>query len=287
MNSITRHLNPRILYAEIKMERQKRRHAILLMEGSGDFRRFSKFFDHNNVSVVVCHGKRNVTDTIDISQNSGFSDCLGFIDLDFDMIDQCEIRNDDVITSSYHDFDVDVCRTDVVRRYLAEMAVPVMVEQEGGCDQLILSLLDALKPLSAMRYANERHNLSYDLSSLALHKFFDGRSIDVEAMIGEASFGKFASATHRAALKHHIRNYVSAQFDLWHFTNGHDLIAAIGIALQSRIAGRAIPQTKAAEVERHLRLAFDHSDFDACGLNARVSAWESQRKGVTLLKKVA
>lgn len=287
MNSLTKHLTPKILYAQLKMERQKHKGVFFLIEGSTDFKRFEKFIDSSVVSIVTCGGKSNVIGALEISQDVGFEDCLGFVDLDFDAIENCVVSNDDVIYSCSHDFDLDICQTDVFRRYLQETADNSKLTAEGGYESLFASLLDALRPLSAMRYANVKKKLRYNLSNLRIHTFFDGVNIDVDAMVNEASGKKFSGQEFRDSLKEHIQHYAAQDFDLAQFTCGHDLIGAVGIALQSRVGTRQIPQTLKQEVERHLRLAFDHSDFHACGLAPKIVAWDESRKQLSLLKKVA
>lgn len=287
MNSISRHLTPRTIYAQIRMERQKHKGVFFLMEGSSDFRRFEKFVDRSVVSVITCIGKENVEGTIEITQDMGFDDCLGFVDLDFDYLDNCVSQNDDVIQSANHDFDIDICKTEVISRYLSEMADAHKLGTIGGGDAFVLLMLEALKPLSALRYANFKKNLRYDLSRIEIYKFFNGHAINIEKMIEEVSKGKFGSKEYKDILRGHIDNYMSAELDLWHFTNGHDLICAVGISLQGRIGDRAIPQTKRVEVERHLRLAFDFADFHACGLAGKILSWEGSRTGLPLLRKVA
>lgn len=287
MNSITKHLTPRTIYAQIRMERQNHRGVFFLMEGSHDIRRFDKFLDRSLISVIPCSGKDNVHETIDLSQNAGYEDCLGFVDNDFDVIENCAAANDDVVRSQHHDFDMDVCATEAVTRYLSEVAIAPKIAAEGGCAALVASLLELLRPLSALRYANVKQNLRYKLSELELHKFFDGRTLDIDAMIEEASKGAHSHKAAKNALRAHIDHYVAINFDLWQLTNGHDLISALGIALQGRVGDRLVQQAKRSEVEKHLRLTFDHADFQASGLAKRIGDWGASRGGLGLLRKVA
>lgn len=287
MNSITQHLTPRSIYAQIRMERQTHCGVFFLMEGGHDIRRFDKFLDRSLISVIPCSGKDNVYETIDISQNGGHEDCLGFVDNDFDVIENCAATDDDVIRSLYHDFEMDVCATEVVKRYLSEVAITSKVTAEGGCAALISSLLELLRPLSALRYANVKQNLRYKLRALQLHRFFDGHTLDIDAMVEEASQGVYADAAAKLALRKHIDRYAAIDFDLWQFTNGHDLVAALGIALQDRIGDRVVPQATRREVEMHLRLAFDYADFHASGLAKKIGDWGESRGGLGLLRKEA
>ncbi len=287
MNSIARIITARDLLAQLRLERQKHKGVFFLMEGPSDFKRFEKFVDRTNVSVVVCWGKPNVIDTIDMVQQNGDTDVLGFVDADFDRVAGAIEVNDDIVHSATHDFDIDVCHTEATDRYLKEMAVDQRLAAEGGSSVVLASLMDALRPLSAMRYANERHQLGYSLKRVDLDRFFDGTTVDREAMVDSVSGGRFSGQEHRAALRAHVDNYASAAILAEQFTNGHDLIAALGIALRARLADRAWKQTCRDEVEKHLRLTFDHMDFANCGLAGRIAAWQAAEARPPVLRQAA
>jgi hypothetical protein len=287
MTSIFRGITPAEIFTEIRMLRRKHKGAFFLMEGPHDFRRFAKFFNSESAAVIPCHGKGNVVGAIDLMQDIGLDDCLGFVDADFERIDGLSSANDDIILSDGHDFDIDICTSGVVPRYLEETAVAKKLDGVGGCAKLIQSLLEGLKPLSALRYANEKKGLGYKLSDINLESFFDGAVIDVGRMIEAVSGGKFSAPEHRADLAAHVGHYAGVEMDLRQFTNGHDLIAALGIALRDRVGSRHPAQTRRQEVEKHLRLAFDWADFHAIGLAAKVTAWQASRIGLQVLKQVA
>ena len=281
MRSMTKYLKPADICADLRMLRQTHKGMFVLLEGAGDFKRFKKFYSEEAI-LVNCWGKDNVYGAIDIEQNSAREDVIGFVDSDFDNIHGDGEDNEDVVRSRFHDFDVDVCATGVFARYLAEVGDPAKVEAEGGAQACVECLLQALKPLSALRYASVRNDLGYSLTKLDHAEFFDGHVIDVSAMIDHVSYGKFSSQEHKDGLRARIDQYLAPDFDLWQFTNGHDLIAALGIALRGRFGNRHRVLTNRSEVEKHLRLAFDVADFQHTGHLAAIRNWE-QTRAVTLL----
>jgi len=287
MNSIARNIGPRDIVAELRLLRQKHKGVFFLMEGPSDFKRFEKFVDRSSVAIVVCWGKSNVLNAVDLVQQRGGTDVLGFVDADFDRLMGALAENEDVIHSASHDFDVDLCRTDAMDRYLREVAMDDRVGAEGGAGAVLASLMQSLRPLSALRYANERHQLGYSLKNVDLEDFFDGSMINRGAMVNAVSAGRFAGAVHRETLRAHVDNYTDATFPNEQFTNGHDLVSALGIALRKRLADRRPPQTWRSEVEAHLRLAFDHIDFASCGLAARISEWQYAETRPSVLRRVA
>lgn len=287
MKSIAKHITPASLVARIRMERQKHKGAFLLMEGGTDVRRFEKFLQIDACVAINCFGKSNVTGAVDLMQDVGNGDCLGFVDADFDRIDGTHAENEDIIHSSSHDFDMDVCATEVMPRYMSEMCKAELLTSEGGCQAIVDSILLGIKPLSAMRYANVKHGLGYLLSRVDLKCFFDGQNLSIDKMIDSVSNGKFSAQPYKAALRTYIDRYTAINFDLWQFTNGHDFIEALGLALRSRIGARTDSQTWRSEVEKHLRLAIDVADFERIGIPGRIATWERARPGLVVLKKAA
>jgi hypothetical protein len=280
---MSKHMRPSDITAQIRMERQRHKGAFLLFEGTNDIKRFKKFFDGAVCSFVNCLGKDNVLGAIEDEQNAGREDVLGFADADFDRALNVFVDNDDVIFSQCHDFDLDISASDAIHRYFDEVADGQKVDGCGGCLACVNQILDAIKPLSAMRFANERHQLGYCLKDVRHDAFFDGHAVDVAAMINSVSQGRFSSARHKAALLQHINRYHAAAFDLGQFTNGHDFFAALGIALRSRLGNRQVQQTWRSEVEKHLRLTFDVGDFQETGCLPKIKSWEA-RSGFQVLK---
>lgn len=283
MKSMSKYLRPTDFAAQLRMERQHHKGAFILLEGAHDIKRFRKFFDQQVSSIVNCYGKENVVGTIDLEQNSGHSDVIGFADVDFDRVLNMHADNEDIIYSFCHDFDMDVCHSDAVCRYLDEMGDGNKIGALGGHRPCVDNLLTALKPLSALRFANAKHNLNYSLKDLRHDEFFDGSSIDVEAMIDHVSDGKFNTQVYKDALAQHINHYRAADFDLRQFTNGHDFFAALGIALRDKLGSRNVPQTWRSEVEKHLRLTFDLEDFRQTGCLPQIHEWQT-RSGFRVLR---
>lgn len=283
MKSMSRHMRPADFAAQLRMERQRHKGAFILLEGAHDIKRFKKFFDLSVSSIVNCYGKENVIGSVDLEQNSGHSDVVGFADVDFDKVLNAHSENDDIIFSAGHDFDIDVCGSDAICRYLDEMGDESKIGALGGYQVCVSGLLESLKPLSALRFANVRHNLRYSLQNLSHDQFFDGSAVNVDAMIEHVSDARFSSPAQKATLRQHIDCYNAAEFDLWQFTNGHDFFAGLGIALRSKLGTRNAPQTWRSEVEKHLRLTFDLVDFHKTGCLPKIHDWQN-RSGYRILQ---
>lgn len=284
MISIARGTRPAEICTEIRMQRQKHKGIFLLLEGAGDWKRLEKFINPQTTLALPCHGKSNVFDAIEITQNRGFEDCLGMIDSDFDRINKCQIENEDIILSNFHDFDMDTYSTNTISDYCNIFGNVSKINSLGGMTVLIDTIIRDLKPLSALRFANEKQKLEYSLSDIDIGQFFDGHSIDITEMINAVSYGKFDTSEHRDALREHVNRYMNADFELWQFTNGHDLAAAVGIALRSKIGERSEFQTRKQTIEADLRAMIGWPHLEACGLVDKISAWQTSRGHAPILR---
>lgn len=274
INSIARHIEPSMIVAQLRMERQKHKGCFLLVEGSTDAKRIFKFVDSKECSIVNCYGKPNVIGAIELMQDIGIEDCLGLVDADFERIMGTLVDRDCIIHSERHDLDLDNAFTAVIDRYLLEVADQGKLEAAGGVRPCLENILSALKPLSVLRYVNQYRNLRYKLNNIDLELFFDGANLDVDSMIECVSVGSFSDQQSKNSLRNHINDMMDLEFDLHQLTNGHDFIAALGISLRNFIGNRRHPQTWRSEVEMHLRFGFSREDFCCTSYYRDIRAWE-------------
>lgn len=284
MKSIAGLIDGPTLAAEVRMERQKHKGSFLLLEGATDVKRFERFIDEGKCSFVNCFGKPNVKGAVDQLYDDGFSGAVGMVDADFDRLLNLVTQHEGLIWSDGHDFDLDTAITTVFERYLGEVADPAKVAASGGPRAFLAGLLSALKPLSALRFANEKHGLGYSLTQLEHDKFFDGATVDIEKLIEYVSWGKFSSTAQRDALRSHIQRYATAPIDLIQMTCGHDFCAALGIALRAQLGSRKSPQTWRSEIEMHFRLALDFGHLKETGVVAALSSWEAANEPYRVLR---
>lgn len=285
MRSIANQIDGPTIAAEVRMERQTHKGAFLLVEGSTDIKRFERVVSEGPCSFVNCFGKPNAKEAIELLYDDGFPGALGMIDADFDRLLSRGSDHEGIVVSATHDFDLDAATTSMFERYLNEVAEQQKVNAVGGPRTLLASLLAAIKPLTAMRFANEKHQLGYSLTSLRIDQFFDGVAIDVDAMVDAVSWGAFSSAANKTALKDHIARYTGSNLDLEQATCGHDFCAALGVILRGIAGGRLPPQTWKSEIEMHFRLAFDLGHFRETPAYAAITAWESENEPYRILRE--
>lgn len=283
MRSIAGYIDPPTLAAQIRMERQTHKGSFLLVEGSTDAKRIDKFVDKVRCSMVNCYGKTNVIETIELMQDVGLEDSVGLVDADFDRLRTKVVAVEGVTVSTFHDFDLDNALTGVIDRYLMEVGEEAKLAAKGGPRSCVERLMHSIKPLSILRYANELRRLRYNLKRLNLEDFFDGETLDIDRMIEVVSVGAFGSEENKQVLRRHIDELVALDLDVLQLTNGHDFLAALGIALREHIGSRKVPQSWRSEIEMHLRFGLTLEDFATTSAYTEICDWESAT-GLGVLK---
>lgn len=281
MNSMGVLIDADDIIAEIRMERQAFSGAFILVEGPTDARRFNKFIDERETSVVVCWGRSKLTAAIDILNDQGKDDFLGLADADFDRVIGRLNEVENLIYSEFHDFDIDAIQTDVIVRYFHEVADLPSCEQFGGVEHIREAIAIGLRPLSAAKLANELGDICHKLSDINWGPAFVGMSVNSERLA-------YIVLRKQAPQREDIERLVEIidkhiECDVWQSTNGHDFSEAIGICLRSELGQRKYPQTTPDEIERHIRLALSDEDFRGMLAFKEINKWQ-QRTGRVLLK---
>src|SRR6266446_3526644 len=109
---------------EIRFERQVHRGSFLLLEGSEDLKRFTRFTDEHLCSTMNCFGRSNLINAIKLLYEDGFAGALGLADADFDRLTGSLETHEGVIYSDSHDFDMDWACEQTLHRYLEEVGDP-------------------------------------------------------------------------------------------------------------------------------------------------------------------
>jgi hypothetical protein len=254
------------------------------VSGEGDIKRFGKFVDQDACSIQNCFGKQNLLEAIDILTSEGFPGILGLADAEFDRIEGSLPLSEEIIFSECHDFDLDLVRTDILRRYLAEVGHSHKCDELGGPEGVRVWLLEACKPLSVLRYIACAQSLRYRLDQIDYRQICANGCIDLDLLVRYVSIDQ-PSICEQHELKRLLVSCAAQNFDLEQLTNGHDLCAMLGLALQGRLGDRKPDQTFPAEVKIHLRLAFSDEDFDRTPLFLAILRWEGENVPYVILKR--
>lgn len=274
MRSISSYVDGHSIAADIRMQRQIHKGSFALLEGSTDLKRFKKVIAEVECCVIVCYGKPNVIEAIELLYEDGFPGALGLVDQDFDVILGKSVTHEGLVCSAFHDFDMDVLCTAALQRYLEEVVDPQKLPPDWSSKSILSGIIEDIRPLSALRYCNVRENLQYKLSDLSIDDFFDGVEVNKNHMIGCVFKNRHTTPDKILDLRKNLEKYEALPLDLHQLTSGHDLCAALGVKLRTHIGHRKVPQTLRSEVELHLRLAVTLNDLSQVGLVQKIADWE-------------
>lgn len=284
MLSISAFVDAEDIYAEIRMERQAHAGSFLLLEGTTDIRRFTKFLAED-CSTVNCWGKNKLISVVRLAENDNFPGALGLADADFDRITGEITETSHLIYSDTHDFDLDCALSDLLQNYLLEVGDEEKVAGTGGAAGVSKALLEALYPLSCARLANIRGTIQVSLAEVEWDTFFVPYKINMHMYAAKAL--KKVGATHESVAEflETVTAEASLAHDLRQVTNGHDFCVALGVALREGLGTRGKQQTSGREIELHLRLGFQNDHFDGGEVSKRVRVWELENEPFVILKK--
>ncbi|MGY4568400.1 hypothetical protein ACVWY5_001470 [Bradyrhizobium sp. USDA 3256] len=216
--------------------------------------------------------------------DEGFPGVLGLADADFDRLNDCLECNEAIIYSESHDFDLDVARSDIFRRYLEEVGNEEKCAELGGHQDIRNWIYGACKPLSMLRHISHTQKLGYRLDRVSHRDVCIDSAIDAGLLIEHVSTGRHGGDQRKREIARLIQNHVARQTDFEQLTNGHDFLTMLGLALQSKIGDRRPPQAWASEVEIHFRLAFSEEDFVRGPLFPAILVWQDENVPYLILK---
>lgn len=283
MKSITKYMDGWDIAQEIRLERKIHKGSFLLLEGETDYKRMFKFLDEQNCSVAICFGRPNVEEAVCLLEEEGFPGVLGLADADFDRCGGGPPVIDNIIFSQFHDFDVDWMTDTVIRHYLNEVGDHSKCEAAGGACAILDIAMARLEPLSILRHLNHRKITRISLADFDLAGVYDGTRIDVERLVQGVSRGRNLDDPVRAALEYRINAEIGLDRDWKQFTNGHDILAMLGIMLRSEIGSRRDANTYHREVATHIRLTYSVAEFCESQLSRDIEQWQKNNAPYLIL----
>lgn len=145
-----------------------------------------------------------------------------------------------------------------------ETKTPIRGLLIGACLQLGCLRLYSLQAGVNLRFKELRYR-------------FWGRKLEcnLDEMIKEV-FDHSQIHTGQDRAKAFVEQYPFAKVDPLQLVSGHDLIASLGIALQSLIGSRNAMHCSVPEIESKLRLGFSMADFEKTSVYAHVKSWENK-----------
>lgn len=286
MISIAKHMDEYDIAQEVRLERKVHKGSFLLLEGDTDIKRFSRFIAEAECSIVNCYGRPKAIAATKMLYDEGFLGLLAVIDADFDRITGKLEQHEGLIYAEAHDLDLDWARPEVVARYLAEVGEKTKCVLHGPPEEVIAKILLGLKPVSVARLLNYLRYITYKLSDIDVSVCFAKFSVDLDGYVASIFHDHRppVSVATKEALKLQITRAAGKEYDLYQLTNGHDFHCALGASLRDDLGSRREVHTWGKEVEMHLRLGLDESEFRRLSVYQAICKWVRENRPFNILQ---
>jgi hypothetical protein len=266
-------LTPEARAAEVLFLRAQSPHStIVLLEGDSDVRLFEHLLDVDISNLVNCFGKENVFLTIEHVEQAKITGVLAIVDADFSRILNTPATSPNVVLTDFHDFEVVLLNSRALERLLTEDGSRVKISKLKK--PVFETLVEACIPLGCLRLYSHQTGSNLKFKGLNYRHFGRKLQIDIDEAIKEVFDHSNLHKGHEEA-KAFVQN-VPSTIDGKQLVCGHDVIAALGVALQSLIGSRKAVHCAVLELESKLRLGFSLRDFSATRTYADIKAWEER-----------
>jgi hypothetical protein len=271
---------------EIRLERQVRKVAVLVVEGNDDKKLFAKLVQPDRCSIVWAYGKHNVVKVISILDGSGFDGVLGIADKDFDEIENITYTSSNLIFTDEHDAECMMIRSEALFRLLIENATEnklrVFEAREGAIRNV---LLNRAQVLGCARFISKRRELSLDFDGLKFRFIHDETlKVDVERLVNQLISRTTQCTVTRPELSQLIDDMMKENYDPWHICCGHDIISILAIALRRCIGSATSVEAEPILVASKLRLAYGVEDFRTTLMFSAICSWEAQHRQFAFIR---
>lgn len=269
---------------EIRMERQFHKGSFLIVEGKTDVARFKKYVSKTECSFVNAHSVVKAKEALNLTKERSIPGVLAIVDADFDRLSRKGlIAKDSLLYSTSHDFDLDWVTLRSLETYLNEVGDETKINAFGGHQEIIKIILECLKPVSVAKFLNRARVFNFKTSGIEASEYYK-KGCDIQgAFVSALISNEHLDESKRLSVMADINKARKKSFDLYQLTNGHDFCSVLGVMLKEELGNRKTQQTWGSEVEKHLRLSFDDTDFTGASIYQDIIDWETTNKPYKIL----
>ena len=257
--------------------------TIAVVEGITDRRLYGKFFDKDNVEVIIAHSKANVRNAVkEVYTFRGYRSILGIVDADLDRLSGRK-RSPPIFLTDTRDSESLMLRSgaydDIVEEYCDPDRLEAFQDKYGNMRDAVLS---AAYPIGLLMYISDLNGFGLSFKDLDFESFIDKRDMkcDVRRL---AEMVMANSRPSRQVSVKNIMQLMSAEekHDKWEVCRGHDLMAVMAIGLRYIFGGSNCRNITDSMLSGAFRLAFDREDMVSTELYRETSEWCAS-KGIEL-----
>jgi hypothetical protein len=224
---------------------------------------------------------------MDLLEDEGFDRASCVVDADWDRINGSTIETQNVWMTDCHDMDATIFSTDALETYLKEYGNQAKMETESrsGRGSVRDVVLQAAEPIGRLRWINELEQADLNFKDLR-YEFINRRTLfcDESALLDAV----FANSTRPKLDRPTVGRLMDRKRhhgqELLQLCCGHDVAAALGIALREMFGERRDVHTWASEIEGGLRVAFDREAFSSTSFCRSMRAWADSNQRFPIFK---
>ncbi|MEW6639112.1 MAG: DUF4435 domain-containing protein [Pseudomonadota bacterium] len=271
-------MTPDTFAAEALFLRTHYPHAtIVLVEGDTDLRLFEHLFKIDIDSYINCYGKERALGAIKAIDDANINGVLCIVDADFWRLTGTRPSSHNIVISDFHDFEVMLIDSKSLERILTEEGSREKLKALASAGRTVRELItSACIPLGCLRLFSERNGLNLRFEGLR-YRFF-GRTLEaimIKSVVKEVFDLTQIHSGHEEA-HDFVTSFDVASIDVRDLVCGHDLSAALGLALQRIIGTRPANNCTPSDIEAKLRIGYSIEDFAQTSMYADIRAWEQQ-----------
>lgn len=275
------YLGPKDIANNISMLKTSFKGTIVVVEGITDRRLYGKFFDDENVEVVIAHSKDNVRSAVNEVYNSrGCKEIIGIIDADLDYVFNKK-RNPPIFLTDTRDNETLMLKStaldDVIYEYGDKEAVNRFTDAYGSIRDVVL---DSCFPLGLLMYVSSKEGLGLCFRDLDYELFIDKRTLrcDIRKMIDEVRNNTCAPTKDAKSIRMSLEKELREERDPWSICRGHDVMSVMAMGLRNIFGAYNSRCMRGGGLSGAFRLAYDKEDMVKTKLYRDTDAWCSERK---------
>jgi hypothetical protein len=267
------------------MLRSRHRGSFLVVEGSTDYRVFSKFINESSCRLHPAWSRQSVVQCIEVLDEDQFHGVVGVVDRDFDNLLGGGPRtgSPNLFFTDLHDMEVDMIFSNAFESVMTELTDRDLVRAfvEGVGESVRARLVSTAARIGALRLASLRAELGINFRSLDFSRFIDRDSLTLRenAFIADAARTQSLplSTLREAYLEESQRTH-----DVRQVSCGHDILRIWAIGVKSSLAASPPARLDEFALASMLRTAYTTEEFSRTKLYSSLKDWEGRNSPFTI-----
>jgi hypothetical protein len=225
----------------VRMKRSQFAGAFIIVEGPTDKRVYELITDRSRCRIEIAYGKENVLEAVSILNAMPFAGIAAIVDADF-----CNITGEapeaaNVFCTDLHDLECMMLNSPATDRLLGEYITEErLADLKSEHPDVAGWLAEVVMPVGCLRLISARRNLNLKFKDLRFSKFLvdNGIEIDIGQLVRVTIDHSQAHSNSAEELIDQVTKEMAEMHDRWQLCSGHDIIAALGIAMRKILTGK-------------------------------------------------